>query len=164
MTSVWAVEESWIEPSTSSVGAIKESLFLMILVLAAWQDCRWKSISMRFLLAEGIIGVRFSVALKRSLLQVVLSAGIGVLLLLLSKWTEGGIGEGDGWFFVVSGCYIDWQDNLCLFLSGLFLCFGLSLCFMVLRLLKRKRNHVTVPFLPFLLPVGISMMLDTLRC
>ena len=143
---------------------VRDCLFSVILLFAAWQDWRWRSLSMRFLLAAGMVGIGLSAVLNRTLLQVVSSAAIGVLLLLLSKWTEGGIGEGDGWFFVVSGCYIDWQDNLCLFLSGLFLCFGLSLCFIVLRLLKRKRNHVTVPFLPFLLPAGISMMLESLRC
>ena len=143
---------------------VRDCLFSVILLFAAWQDWRWRSLSMGFLLAAGMVGIGLSAVLNRTLLQVVSSAAIGVLLLLLSKWTEGGIGEGDGWFFVVSGCYIDWQDNLCLFLSGLFLCFGLSLCFIVLRLLKRKRNHVTVPFLPFLLPVGIFMMLESLRC
>ncbi|MBQ5599384.1 MAG: prepilin peptidase [Lachnospiraceae bacterium] len=143
---------------------VRDCLFSVILLFAAWQDWRWRSISMRFLLAAGMVGIGLSAALNRTLLQVVLSVVIGGLLLLLSKWTEGGIGEGDGWFFVVSGCYIDWQDNLCLFLSGLFLCFGLSLCFIVLRLWKRKRKSITVPFLPFLLPMGISMMLESLRC
>ena len=143
---------------------IKDCLFFMVLLLAAWQDSVWKSISMRFLLAAGMLGVGFSAVLNRNLLQVAASVAIGVLLLFLSKWTYGGIGEGDGWFFVVSGFYIDWQKNLCLFLSGLFLCFGLSLCVIVLRILRRKRENITFPFLPFLLPAGILMMSDFVRC
>ena len=95
---------------------VRDCLFSVILLFAAWQDWRWRSLSMRFLLAAGVIGIGLSAVLNRTLLQVVSSASVGGLLLLLSKWTEGGIGEGDGWFFVVSGCYIDWQDNLCLFL------------------------------------------------
>ena len=60
-----------------------------------------------------------SLVWKRSLIQMLLSGGIGLFLLILSKCTNGGIGEGDGWFFIVSGWYLDWQDNVQLFLSGL---------------------------------------------
>ena len=85
-----------------------------------------KSISKSSLLLSGVLGLGLSIALKRSCIQIVISCGIGVVLLLLNKCTDGGIGEGDGWFFVVSGLYMDWQDNLQLFLSGLFLCFALG--------------------------------------
>ena len=102
---------------------IKEMLFFVILLWVSYQDWQQKSISKRSLWLVGILGMGVSLVWKRSLVQILLSSGIGLALLLLSKYTNGGIGEGDGWFFIVSGWYLDWQDNVQLFLSGLFLRF-----------------------------------------
>jgi len=135
----------------------------MFLILAVWQDWKWKSISARFLLAAGIMGIGFCMVQKRDILQTAGSVGVGITLLVLNKWTEGGIGEGDGWFFVVSGLFLDWQDNMQLFLSGLLLCFGVSLFIIILRGVRQRRKGVTLPFLPFLLPMGVEMILDFTR-
>ena len=129
---------------------IKNGLFFIILIWTAWQDWKQKSISQRSLLLSGVLGFGLSIALKRSCIQIVISCGIGVVLLMLNKCTDGGIGEGDGWFFLVSGLYIDWQDNLQLFLSGLFLCFGVSLFFIVQGCFRNQKKRMTLPFLPFL--------------
>jgi len=146
-----------------SLSLMNEGTFLLVLIWAAWQDWKRRSISLNGLLTAGSIGFIFTVLLERSCTQIVMSCGIGILLLILGKCTDGGIGDGDGWFFLVSGLYMDWQENLRLFLSGLFLCFGVSLILIVKGRLGRGRRGMKLPFLPFLLPTGIEMISVTLR-
>ena len=150
-------EEMW------DLDFIRDSLFFMILIWTSYQDWKQRCISQRSLGMAGIIGIGVSLALKRSLRQMVLSCGLGMFLLLLSKCTNGGIGEGDGWFFIVSGLYIDWRDNMQIFLSGLFLCFGVSLILIVQGCFQHQKKKRTLPFLPFLLPAGIDLILDCVR-
>ena len=38
----------------------------------------------------------------------------GILLLVLSKITKGAVGQGDGFFFLVSGMYLGFWDNVAL--------------------------------------------------
>ncbi|MBR5267867.1 MAG: prepilin peptidase [Lachnospiraceae bacterium] len=142
---------------------IKEVLFFVILLWVSYQDWQQKSISKRSLWLAGILGMGVSLVWKRSLIQMLLSGGIGLFLLILSKCTNGGIGEGDGWFFIVSGWYLDWQDNVQLFLSGLFLCFGVSLILVVQSCFRHQKKNMTLPFLPFLLPAGIELLMDSVR-
>jgi len=63
----------------------------MFLILAVWQDWKWKSISARFLLAAGIMGIGFCMVQKRDILQTAGSVGVGITLLVLNKssrmWT-----------------------------------------------------------------------------
>ena len=80
----------------------------------------------------------------------------GAVLLLFSRITAGKIGEGDGWFFVVSGLFLSWREAAVLFLSGLMLCGGYGLFVLAAgaaggKDMRKKR----LPFLPFLLPGGI---------
>lgn len=87
------------------------------------------------------------------------SAAVGILLLLVSVCSDGAVGDGDGWFFLVSGLYLTWLENLSLLCFGLFLCslygIGLTLHGVWKRVSVRNRK---IPFLPFLLPMGIWMV------
>ena len=138
-------------------------MFFVILVWASYQDWRQRSISQKSLWISGVLGMGVSAALQRPFMEMILSSGLGLLLLILSKCTNGGIGEGDGWFFVVSGLYIDWQDNVQLFLSGLFLCFGVSLIFVAQESFVRQKKKHSLPFLTFLLPAGIERIVGFVR-
>ena len=138
---------------------IRDMIFGTILLCAAWQDWRKRSISFRLLVSAGFLGVVLAFAVGRSLGQILLSSAIGICLLGLSKGTRGGIGTGDGWFFVVSGLYLSWKENLALFLSGLFLCFFVSLFLLVGKRRGRRSGHRTIPFLLLLLPGGMGLLL-----
>ena len=135
---------------------MKQMIFLCFLILAAYQDLKTKSIESRLFWLFGFLGAGICLIEKRSLSEVAVSCGIGVVLLLVSRWTQGGIGEGDGWFFVVSGLYLPKRANGALFLCGLSLCFLVSLPLAVMSVIRhgngRKRS---LPFLPFLLLPGI---------
>ena len=93
-------------------------------------------------------------------------SGVGGLagspeLLILGQITDGGIGEGDGWFFIVTGFFLEPAENFMLFLSGLIFCSVYSLAYMAASFIggvgvRQKR----LPFLPFLLPVGLWLVLS----
>lgn len=133
-----------------------EAVFICMLILAAWQDLKTGSIDIRVLLFFGGIGLLFQWSADASWFERIASCGIGAALLALHRLTNGGIGEGDGWFFIVSGFYLDWERNLLLFLAGLGLCFLCSLPLAVQAIMKKENGRKReLPFLPFLLPAGI---------
>lgn len=137
-----------------------KSLFFLFLVFAAWQDYQEREIDGRIFMVAGIAGLIVCVIScftgQREWFDVVLSCSVGVGLFALRRWSNGGIGEGDGWFFVISGLYLRGLENIGLFFSGLCVCFLWSLPLAVKAILEngegRKRE---LPFLPFLLPAGI---------
>ncbi len=130
--------------------------FLVILCVAAWQDLRERSVDSRFLMVSGVVGAAYALAAERGGREIGLSCAIGGGLLALSILTRGQIGEGDGWFFVISGLFFDVRENLLLFVLGLVGCFLFSLCLAVGALRRRAAGRRRgIPFLPFLVPWGI---------
>lgn len=130
----------------------------LFLAAAACQDFRKKEITCRMLLVFGCAAVILRVW-QGGVLEAMLGAGIGVILLLAGKATEGAIGYGDGCFFVISGIYLGFWENFCLLSYGVFLC-GLACIILFLWGIGKGHNfrRQTVPFLPFLVPVWIWMV------
>lgn len=134
--------------------------FLVFLTVAVGQDLRSRSVGQGFLAAAGGIGAAISLLSGRSLSEVTASVSAGILLLILGWITGGGIGEGDGWFFTVTGLFLEPAENWILLLSGLIFCSVYSLAYVAASLIgggcvRKKR----LPFLPFLLPVGLWLAL-----
>ena len=96
--------------------------FLIVLLYAAWQDVKCQEISGRFLVIAGFLGGFFCFLMGRDLKMTGMSVLVGAALLLLHRITQGGIGDGDGWFFVVTGLYLTATENLLLLLSGIIFC------------------------------------------
>ncbi len=86
------------------------------------------------------------------------SVAVGILLLVISRAARGAVGEGDGWFFVVSGLYVSWTVNLGLLCYGLVLSSIYGILLTVWGTVKgisvRKKK---IPFLPFVSMAGIFM-------
>ena len=97
-------------------------IFLIFLVWAVWQDLRSRTVGQGFLAAAGSLGAAVSLLSGRSVLGLLSSAAVGIFLLILGQITDGGIGEGDGWFFIVTGFFLEPTENFMLFLSGLIFC------------------------------------------
>lgn len=136
-------------------------IFLIFLVWAVWQDLRSRTVGQGFLAAAGSLGAAVSLLSGRSVLGLLSSAAVGIFLLILGQITDGGIGEGDGWFFIVTGFFLEPTENFMLFLSGLIFCSVYSLAYMAASFIggvgvRQKR----LPFLPFLLPVGLWLALS----
>ena len=79
----------------------------------------------------------------------------GILLLGISALTKEGVGRGDGWFFLVAGIYMGLGKTLLLLWGSLLLCFPVSLFLLYAGRGRKKR----LPFLPFVLPVGLGVVL-----
>jgi len=139
---------------------INRIVFGVFLLTAAWQDGREKSIHVWLFWAAGIVGLILSLARGDFGMERLLSCLIGAGLLLLSCVTDGAIGVGDGCFFVVSGLFLKVNLNIKLLVYGIFfngiICGGL---YLYGRILGKDVRKVTVPFLPFLVPVWIGMVL-----
>ena len=97
-------------------------VFLAALCLAAATDLKSRTISKGFLLIFMLLGILWRLFSKRPFSETLLAMLPGAVLLLFSRITAGEIGEGDGWFFVVSGLFLSWREAAVLFLSGLMLC------------------------------------------
>lgn len=140
--------------------SLRSAVFLLILMYAVWQDIRYQEIGSVFLSISGMAGLIFCILLGRSLKMTVLSVLVGAVLLGLHMATRGGIGEGDGWFFVVTGLYLEPEENLLMLVSGILFCglFSLTLSAMIL-IGGGKTGKRRIPFLPYLLPAGLWLVL-----
>lgn len=142
------------------VESINKIIFGVFLLAAAWEDGREKAVSVWLFQAAGIAGLILALLQGDVGRERLLSCMIGVGLLLLSRLTGEAMGMGDGWFFVVSGLYLSALLNLKLLIFGIFLngivC-GVIYLWGCLR--GRDYKKKTVPFLPFLVPVWIGLVM-----
>ena len=82
----------------------------------------------------------------------------GILLLVLSKITKGAVGQGDGFFFLVSGMYLGFWDNVALLFFGLLICSLWGMGMLIWGMFEKKRiKNVQLPFLPFLVPAAVAL-------
>lgn len=140
---------------------IRQVAFLLFLLSAAWQDVRQRTISVWTYWGFGAIACLLMMIGGRNWdIETTGAVAIGIILLLFGRWTGWSIGEGDGWFFVVAGIYLGFWANLALLFYGLllcgFYCLGVVVWGWMYKLNVRK---LKVPFLPFLLPVGIWIII-----
>lgn len=134
-------------------------LFFLILLAAVWQDVRSRSLSVGFLIGAAAAGIVGTAVSGGNLFLQLQSALPGAVLLFLCRLTDGAIGEGDGWFFVISGMFLKLQENILLLLSGTAFCGLWSLWLISLAFLSGKSiRNARLPFLPFLLPAGIGLV------
>lgn len=138
-------------------------LFSMFLLAAACQDVRKKSVGLWVYIIFGIAAAVMLITRAGSIpgWDRLWGIFIGLVLLVLGKVTEGAIGSGDGWFFAIAGCILGFKDSLRLLASGLLLCGLFSLVIYLRgRWIGKNTGKETVPFLPFLVPVWIWMLLE----
>ncbi len=139
---------------------IDKIVFTIFLFISAFQDGKTKTISVWLLIAAGVAGVILTFFTGQEVSDRFLGSLIGIVMVVISRFTDGALGEGDGWFFAVSGPFLGFFMNLRLlvysvFLSG-FLCGGIYLYFLV----KGKDiKKASVPFLPFLIPAWIFLVI-----
>ncbi len=89
-------------------------LFMVFLGIAAWQDARSKEVdAWLYVVFGGLVWFEklcFSWPVQMG--PEILNILPGAAMLLLSRWSEGAIGEGDGWFFVIAGVALGWKKVL----------------------------------------------------
>lgn len=131
-------------------------IFLAILCVAAFQDIKSRCLDGWFLTACTCAGIAACLLGGVVWPDTLFSVAVGLLFLAAGRLTSGGIGVGDGWFFIITGLFLESWENVMLAGSGLTLCFLFCLmlfaCSFRSGISVRKRK---LPFLPFLLPGGI---------
>lgn len=151
---------------------LMELVFFAFLCFAAWKDWKTRQVLTGMLALMGVTGI-----LARGILCWLLwkeqgawlrgltdwGGGLlaGGMLLALSRVTGGGLGAGDGWFFVVSAAWIGIEKQLCLLIGGMMLCFlfcGAAVIWGVLKGVSVK--GMRIPFLPFLVPAAVFLLIS----
>lgn len=136
--------------------AMKQILFLILFLAAVRQDIKSRSLDGRFLMAGIGIGVIFCFLREREWISIFCAAAVGLVFLAAGRLTSGEIGEGDGWFFIITGLFLEPWENIMLAVSGLFLCFLFCLVLFAASFHNRKSvGKMRLPFLPFLIPGGL---------
>lgn len=138
------------------------NLFFVFLGTAAWQDLRTRSISLEVLAGGAAVGIITCIWKERLPGEIVLAMIPGITLLLIGMLTRGLLGEGDGWFFIVSGFFLGWQECVMLLISGQIFCGIFGLAIMVGAQIGTGTENIRklrLPFLPFLLPASLWMVL-----
>ena len=162
------------------VRVISEAVFSLFLFVVSWQDLRRKRIRVLWLYGFGMVGIGFT--LIRGV-QAVLAYGWdwkqhgvrllkwmigmmpGLILLWMERQTGGAVGLGDGWFFLIAGCYLGGWQTLELLMGAVFVSSLLGCIWMAAALLGGKGNGLwermrkkKLPFLPCVIPVWIWML------
>lgn len=133
-------------------------LWLVMLTVAAWEDLRERQVSMMLLMCFFIPGMWNMCIADGKVHWWAMLTGLGMLL--LSKVTDGSLGKGDGCFFLVSACYLNFKEINLLFLGSL----GISCVWAMVLLVKRYwtkdmgKVKDTIPFLTCAWPVGVWLV------
>ena len=130
---------------------VSEVILLVGLLYFAWRDYQTQTINVAVAAIMGVLGIvlQFLMELDVGVVwELLLSMMIGVSLVLVGIATKGGVGMGDGILFLVAGCYLNWMENMMLFLWTIILTGGFGLiCVITKRLGKKQR----IPMAPFML-------------
>lgn len=146
-------------------------VFTAFLCACAWEDFREKKISALFLWAAASVAAAWMAGYYMILLDwtdineahlwlAMRAAALipGILLLALSRVTKGAVGKGDGWFFLVSGMYLGFWNNVALLFCGLLLCSIWGMGMLIWGMFEKKKiKNIQLPFLPFLIPAFVIL-------
>ncbi len=127
------------------------TIALLLLMAAALRDFRCKSIDIRYPLGGCVLSLLFLCIQFhgdfRELGYMLLSAIPGIMMLIMSKFTNDGIGIGDGLMAISIAPIFGFPGIV----VAIMISFMLSavIC-VVLLLLKKVNAKTTLPFLPFL--------------
>lgn len=137
-------------------------MFLLFLIIAAGQDLRKKSVTVWLYAAFGawallVLGYQWlleEIQVDWGNLFSSVCLGLGLIGCGL-VWNDA-VGLGDGCFFLVSGLMLGFWENLALLCYGMLLCSIYCLGLITWNQVRyhRSMRKYTVPFLPFLVPVG----------
>lgn len=138
---------------------VKNIIFGLFLLGAACQDLKEKTISVRLFMGFGLAGLCLWAIEGGTLASQLLSFLPGAGVMLLSLITRGEVGAGDGCFFFVSGFYLPLITNLKLLIYGLLFSGLYCAVIYIAGFLKgRNKGKSTVPFIPFLVPVWLGLV------
>lgn len=135
---------------------INKFIFLIFYILFFIKDIKYRYITHRFLIIYLIIGLILTI-LKLSdnynyIFEIIKSLIFGFILLILSNISNESIGKGDTIYFIINSLYLNFIDNIILFIIGIFSVGIYGFIIYFIKYGKIKNNYV--PFIPFLI-IGV---------
>ncbi|MCD8083844.1 MAG: prepilin peptidase [Clostridiales bacterium] len=142
-------------------------VFVCFLLAASGQDLCKKCVDIRIYQIFALLSVLLALGRQLMLgetyhvLEHVTGMSLGVGLLGLGM-LSGGIGSGDGYFFLVSGMMLGFRENLTLLCAGILLCGLFCMGYLIWGLVRKGINvrKCSVPFLPFVVIPGLWMAVE----
>lgn len=126
--------------------SLGEGVTLLVLAVNSVTDLRKQEILPWFTLLTGLAGALWQLLWKESSLWNLFFFMLpGLLLLCLSRATQGKIGLGDGWVVWTGGIWLGFFPILQILMEALWLAFGA--CVLLWLTHRRKKE---LPFVPFL--------------
>lgn len=122
---------------------------IVFLTVCTVFDIKTRTLPVWFMILGNVAAVVFRILNWRQ--ENVLWLGgivIGIVFLLLSKWTKEGLGYGDSWMILILGISLGFRDMLIL-LSIALICSGLLAVILLARGGWSKK--ISFPFIPFLM-------------
>lgn len=156
------MKERKVLEEISIIDFYKNIIYVLFYIYFFIKDIRHRIATKYDFMVFGFIGIvllviEFDFIDLKKIVSIIYSIGFGILILLFSYLSKESIGIGDSLFFIISGTYLNLNDNVALFLSGLFT----ATIYGGYRFLRYKGKsyksyaEVNVPFIPCLLPMII---------
>lgn len=136
-------------------------ILVILLGISSYTDIRNRKISMRLLLAFGILAIPIWIEKLYTngifeVSTILISILPGLLLLLLGKATRESIGYGDGYLLILIGIYIGFIRTVNILIMALFLTAIISI---FLLIFCKANRRMELPFIPVVL---VSYLLQSI--
>ena len=89
--------------SRMEINSVKDICVLIFLGINSWTDIRKRQVSLLSIVIFAICGTAWSISSKVKVLDFFLCAGIGLVFVGISIFTEDAVGMGDGWLIMALG-------------------------------------------------------------
>ena len=89
--------------SRMEISSVKDICVLIFLGINSWTDIRKRQVSLLSIVIFAICGTAWSISSKVKVLDFFLCAGIGLVFVGISIFTEDAVGMGDGWLIMALG-------------------------------------------------------------
>lgn len=139
------------------IGLLQQALVLSLLGICSFEDVRHRRIRQFWLIlygAEALCADLFW--MDWGIFTFVTSILPGCVMLVLSKLSRGGVGEGDGMLLIVAGLFLGAQDTVQILFAACVFAAGYAV-FLVAG--KKKDRKYEIAFVPFLFAAYIGKLL-----
>ena len=142
---------------------MRHMVFVIAYIFFLYKDIREKKIGMIPLLIYALISLLTLVVVKdsitiSSLKDMGFSIAFGLVIYLVSLFSDEGIGVADGIYFIINGLLLTLKENLILFLTGMLVAFIIGIFFYYFGNGK-SRTESRIPFIPCFLPAIIGYII-----
>lgn len=137
---------------------MEQGILLGMLGLYAMEDIRKRTITVRYMILFGAVGLGLHIYRQEmTAISLLLGVAVGIGMILLSLVTRESIGMGDGFVLMTTGIFLGGAANVELLFYGLLYAAVFSLGIVVFQKKKKKRE---IPFIPFLFLGYLTMILE----